>query len=276
MADFGATALHFGLFIYGFTMDVGVPLALALTFNGYDIKQNRRRIFIIAIVLGTVAVACYYLPQLLRISLLLLVAFITIKLFFSFTTDKAIVVFFTFYFIEFVNTIPSDFILAYCFGISNTSYFASPLLRLVYPLTRNIPLAILTYISYRKRWHILKNIRRVKIAWILPPTIQSTLLCIASNELFFASRLQSTIHSILVISALISMFFLWCILQFAKREAAITAQEEWAQHMLYQTDAIREQRHDFNNHLQIIMGLVRDRQKQEVCRYLKTLKQDLT
>jgi hypothetical protein len=283
MADFGALALHFGLFLYAFTMDVAVALALALTLTGYDIKQNWRRILTCAVILGAAGVVYYHFPQPLRVVFYFVLHYMGISWFFRIGRSKIILVFFTFLILQFASQCIACPILYYGFRITLTEFMSSAFLRLMFPLSYNIPMAVLSYISYHRGWRLFINIRALKspAKLLILPLIQFFLLMIIINELFFTLQSKPVtwasevgVQSVLIVATLISICFIWRILRLAEREAATLAQELVTKDMLCQTAAIKDQRHDFNNHLQIIMGLVRDRQKQEVGRYLKTLKRE--
>lgn len=62
-----STLLHYGLFLYNFIIENIVFLALALTLNGYDIKQNWQRVLFLGTIFGIAGLVFYHLPQTLRI-----------------------------------------------------------------------------------------------------------------------------------------------------------------------------------------------------------------
>ncbi|MEW6173528.1 MAG: Spo0B domain-containing protein [Bacillota bacterium] len=284
MADLSFMLLDNGLFFYHFAMDTVAGLALALTLNGYDIRKNWRRILVVAMFLGAVDVPLFKQSQLLRNISWIAVSIIAIKIGFRFAAGKSITVFFTSYLTVIIAWI-ACFVVLHGFRLTPEDYFASLPLRLLFPLSYNIPIAILAYVSYRKQWRIFGRTGEVNIPFkiTLGPALQVVLLGVILNEYLFSSGqfgpsqliAEAIVLPILSIPWLLSMFFLWRILRLAELEAQTASQEQSAREMLRQSEAVRAQRHDFNNHLQIIMGLVGDGRKEELARYLKALKQDL-
>ncbi|MDF9408093.1 Spo0B domain-containing protein [Pelotomaculum isophthalicicum JI] len=85
----------------------------------------------------------------------------------------------------------------------------------------------------------------------------------------------NTLDILLTLSILISFYILWRILRVAGREAAITAQEQMALEMQDRIYAIRSQRHDFINHIQILSALLEEKNIQEAEIYINNIKRDL-
>lgn len=281
-AGFAGTLLHYGLLLYEFTLEMAVTLALALTLNGYDIKKNRRRIMVLAVVLGAVGAAFFHLPQWLRPILAIITSFTAIRLCFGFTTGRAVLVFFTFFLSAISVESPVNIIILGFLGFSLSEYLASPLIRLLHSLPF-IPLAVFTYVAYRRGWRIFKKPIRLKssAAVFLLPGIQILLILITLNELFepHSDRTFQTmgvlIQSALFVSAAFSLFFVWRIFCIAEREAAVAAREQTAAEMRARTDAVRAQRHDFVNHVQVLLALLKEGRKEELARYAAGIKRHL-
>ncbi|SHI37036.1 Spo0B domain-containing protein [Desulfofundulus thermosubterraneus] len=279
-----ATLLHYGLFLYNFIIENVVFLALALTLNGYDIKQNWRRVLLVGTIFGIAGVVFFHLPQTFRIILLWVFFFWTIKFFFGFTIQKSVLVTFSVLTVALLAESTAFFILVYLIGVTPASYFASFKIRVICPLAYVIPLAILTYVSYRRRWRIFKETGRLNIpvGTFLPLLMQMFLIYIAVNEFFSAARfdastqkLMALIFALLTISLFLSLFLTWRVLRFAEREAVVAAQEKLAEEMRWEIDILRGQRHDFINHVQIITALLSEGRKEELARYVKALKEGL-
>jgi len=274
------TLLHYGLFLYNFILAMIVFLALALTLNGYDIKQNRRRILLLGTILGSASLVFLHLPQTFRIVLQWAFIFCIIKLFFGFTAKKSVLVTLSILTVAFVAEGTTSFVLHFIIGVTPADYLASFTLRLVCPLAYITPLAILTYISYRRRWQIFKENARINIpvGTFLPLLIQILLICIVTNELFFAMdfepstrKLTAVIFALLTISLFLSLFLIWRFLHFARREAVVAAQQKLAEEINRETDVLRYQNHDFINHIQIITALLAERRKEELATYVKAI-----
>ncbi|MEW6192687.1 MAG: hypothetical protein AB1507_04955 [Bacillota bacterium] len=272
------------LFFYHFTMDTVCGLALTLTLNGYDIKKNRWRILIVSVALGAVDVATFGLSHPLRVMSWLAATFIAIKTGFRFSTGRTVQVLFT---CMLVVTVPwvACFILHYGFNVTFDDYLASLPLRLLFPLSYNIPVAMLAYLSYRRQWRIFRESDDVKIPWkiALGPAVQVVLMGIILNEFLFCSEqfgpggwvTEVILLPFLSIPWFLSLFFLWQIFRVAEQEAEITAQEKSAAEMRRQTDAIRAQRHDFINHVQVMIALLKDGRKKELEQYAAGIKKNL-
>ncbi|MEW6573260.1 MAG: hypothetical protein AB1374_06465 [Bacillota bacterium] len=281
-AGFAGTVLHYGLFLYQFTLEIAVTLALALTLNGYDIKQNRRRVLVLAVVLGAAGVAFFYLPQWLKSILTMIVGFTAIRFCFGFTTGRAVLVFFIFLLAVITVEFPANIIILDFLRLSPSEYLASPLIRLLYPLPY-IPLAVFTYVAYRRGWRIFKDRVRLKAsaAVFLLPGIQFLLILIPSNELFdpHSDRPFQTIGSLircaLYVSTAFSLFFFWRLFQTVEREAAVAAREQTAAEMRARADVVCAQRHDFVNHVQVMVALLQEGRKEELARYAAGIKRNL-
>lgn len=278
-----ATPLHYGLFLYNFIMENIVFLALALTLNGYDIRQDWRRILFLATIFGIAGLVFYHLPQTLRIIVLWAFIFILIKLSFGLTIQRSALITLSVLSIALIAESTAAFVLVCVTGVTPADYFASLTLRVVCPLAYVTPLAILTYVSYRRRWRIFKETGHLKIpvGTLLPPLMQMFLIYITINEFFFASRfdpstrkLPAIIFALLTISLFVSLFLTWRILRFAEREAVAAAQERLAEEMRREIDALRGQRHDFINHVQIMMALLGEGRREELVNYVKALKEN--
>lgn len=278
-----ATLLHYGLFLYNFIMENIVFLALALTLNGYDIRPNRRRILLLGTIFGTAGLVFYHLPQTLRIIVVWAFIFILIKLSLGVTIQRSALITLSVLSIALIAEGTATFALFYVIGITPADYLASPTIRIVYPLAYVTPLALLTYVSYRRRWRIFKETGHLNIpvGTLLPPLMQMFLIYITINEFFFASRsdpasrkLPAVIFALLTISLFLSLFLTWRILRFAEREAATAAQEKLAEEMRREIDALRGQRHDFINHVQIMMALLGEGRKEELVKYVKALREN--
>lgn len=280
--------LYAGLFFYHFTLDQVVGLALVLTLNGYDVKKNWRRLLLAGVILGAANVPIFGLPQALRTVSWMTVTFAVLKTGFGFSASRTFLVLFTC-----LITMPvvwtSCFILRYGFNLTIQDYFASLPLRLLFPLSYNTLLAILAFVSYRRRWRIFGEADEVKIPLeaALPPAVQVVLLGIILNEFLFSQTFSQTpcglppgkteFVTLFLMSVpwFLSMFFLWRILQVAEQEAAVAAQEKLALELRRQTDTLRAQRHDFVNHVQVMLALLRDDRKEELVRYVTGIRREL-
>lgn len=272
------------LFFYHFTMDTVCGLALTLTLNGYDIKKNWRRILLVSIALGAIDVPTFGLSHPLRTVSWLVASFIAIKTGFRFSTGRTVQVLFT---CMLVVTVPwvACFILHYGLNVTFDDYLASLSLRLLFPLSYNFPVAMLAYLSYRRQWRIFRESDEIKIPLRVAfgPAVQVVLLGIILNEFLFCSEqfgpggwvTEVILLPFLSIPWFLSLLFLWQILRVAEQEAEITAREKSAAEMRRQTDAIRADRHDFINHVQVMIALLKDGRKKELEQYAAGIKKNL-
>ncbi|MEW6448011.1 MAG: hypothetical protein AB1426_07985 [Bacillota bacterium] len=275
------------LFFYHFTMDTVCGLALALTLNGYDIKRNWRRILLVSIVLGAIDVPTFGLSHPLRTVSWLAATYIAIKTGFRFSTGRTVRTVRVLFTCMLVVTVPwvACFILHYGFNVTFDDYLASLPLRLLFPLSYNLPTAALAYISYRRQWRIFRESDEVKIHLriALGPAVQVVLLGIILNEFLFCSEqfgsggwvTEVILLPFLSIPWFLSLFFLWRIFRIAEQEAAVAAREKLAAEMRRQTDAVCAQRHDFVNHVQVMVALLQEGRKEELARYIMAVKPDM-
>lgn len=239
---------------------------------------------VISVALGAIDVPFFHFSEPLKIAMWLAATFVAVKIGFKFSTGRTIIVLFT----CLAACIPKWFayhILHCGFNIPIEEYFASLNLRLWFHFFYNIPIAVLAYICYCRQWRMFRESAGVKIPieMVIGPATQVVLLGIVLNEALYSTikfGLSRWVAGIVILSILglpwlLSMFFLWRILRMAEQEAAVSAQEQSAREVARQTDAVRVQRHDFNNHIQIIAGLLKDGRKRELTRYLEALKQDM-
>lgn len=268
---------HLALHLYHGLIVVGTALGLSLTLNGYDIKKNWPKFFIASFILAIAFELFYYFPQLMRIVLLVSIFLSFLRFYFGFSMAKTFFIAFTLYFIFLIGEVTFSLVLVFLFGIPMKEYYASPLLRLVFP-AYNIPFIMLAYVGYRRGWTIfrLSDQLRMPFQMTLPFLIQVTLLTFALSELIVftephSSTLAETVKVALLVSTLLSFFHIWQTLRFAEREAATAAQEKLAEEMRREIDALRGQRHDFINHVQMIMALLSEGRKEELSRYVEAL-----
>ncbi|AEG16307.1 hypothetical protein Desku_2795 [Desulfofundulus kuznetsovii DSM 6115] len=284
MSGLNSLFIHLILHLYHGLIVVGVALALSLILNGYDIKENWQKFVIATLVLGIAFELFYYFPQLLRIILLVITFLAFLKFYFGFSIARTFFISFTLYFIFLMGEVTFSIVLVFVLRIPMNVYYASPLIRLVFPFY-NIPFVILAYFGHRRHWTIFRVSEQVKMPFqmVLPLLIQVTLLSFTLSELIvFAQPRPSTLVQeavtvfTLLVSTLLSFFYIWRILRFAEREAVASAQEKLAEEMRREIDILRGQRHDFINHVQIIAALLSEGRKEELARYVKALKEGLT
>ncbi len=254
---------------------------MSLILNGYNITEDWQKFVIATFILGIAFELFYYFPQLLRIVLLVITFLAFLKFYFGFSIVRTFFISFTLYFVFLMGEVTFSLVLVFVFGVPMNVYYASPLIRLVFPLY-NIPFVILAYIGHRRRWTIFRVSEQVKMPFqmILPLLIQVTLLTYALSELIVfaqpnpATLVQETVIVLtLLVSTLLSFYHIWRVLRFAEREAVVAAQEKLAGEMRREIDILRGQRHDFINHVQIITALLSEGRKEELAKYVKALKQ---
>lgn len=277
----GSTLLSLGLSFYAFTMDVAVALTLALILSGYDIKGNRFKILAFAAFFGALGAAILYFPPSLRTIANVLLSFTAIKVYLNLPFNRTFLVLFLFLSFSIVGPGTSTLAWHYWFKVSTAQFLASPLLRFLYPLSYNVPLAGLAWLAYRYKWRAITGISQIKIpAAALPPAAQFVLLLIMINDFFFGSELtlesrivKALIFSMLAAATLLSSFLIWRFLRVAEKEAAAVAQETLAGEMRSRIDAVRAQRHDFINQFQIMVALLKEGRKQELSSFVEAVQQ---
>ncbi len=285
MIEVDSLAWYVGLFFYHFTIDNTVGQALVLTLCGYDIRKNWRRVLLAGVILGAVNIPLFSLPQALRTVIWMMVTYAVVKSVFRLSTTRTFLVLFTC-----LATVPiawsACFILRYGFDVSLAQFLVSLPLRLLFPLSYDVPIALLAYVCYHKRWRLFgeeADCLSIPLKIALPPAVQVVLLGITLNEFLFSPTphdlppwtVEFLTLFLMSVPWLLSIFFLWRMLSVANREASTAAQEKLTAAMLREADAVRSQRHDFNNHLQIIVGLAREGRRKELALYLEAFKQDV-
>ncbi|MCL6557772.1 MAG: Spo0B domain-containing protein [Firmicutes bacterium] len=283
MAGAAFTPLNLILSFYSFLMDVGVAVCFALILAGYKIKENRFKILTFTFLMAIAGIALHYFPHSLRNLILLALSFVTVKFYFQLPTGKAVLVFFIFILLNFSQALAA-LVWRYCFGISTAKFMASPIIRILYPLSYNLPLAAFAYASHRRRWRVLTGISRAQISLLkaaLPPAAQLVLLGITINELFLGpesnpqNSTRAVVLSLLTAAIILSSFFIWRTLCTAEKEAAAAAQETLAEEMRKQIDAVRAQRHDFINHIQIMLALLKEGRINALTSFVDSLEQEV-
>jgi hypothetical protein len=264
-----------------FTVDVAVALTFALILSGYQVKENRFKVLTLAVFFGALGTALLYFPSWLRTLTNVLLTFTAIKFYLKLPFNRSFLVLFLFLSFSIVGQGTAALAWHYWFGISTAQFLASPLLRLLFPLSYNVPLAALAWLAYRQNWRTFAGISRIKIpAAALPPAVQFVLLIIMINDFFFGAELtlesrvvKTLIFSLLTASTLLSSFFIWRFLREAEKEAAAAAQETLAGEMRRRVDTVRAQRHDFVNQVQIMVALLREGRKGELNSFVEAVRQ---
>ncbi|MEW6172454.1 MAG: hypothetical protein AB1510_05215 [Bacillota bacterium] len=274
--------LDYGLVYYTAVMGCLACLPFALVLTGYNVYENRFRILTFALICGVYETVLFYGPQSLRLALIIPLDIVMIKLLFR--LPRIFLVIFLYEFITLISQVAGSFVWHYVLGTSTTEFLASPLMRLLFPPSFCIPVTILAYISYRKRWRISLDTSRFKIpaAAILPIVIQVILLGAVINEFFFGSLFdeaarttEAVIFAMLIAALVSSSFIFWRILRLSEREAAVTAQEILAAEMRKQIDTVRKQRHDFINHVQIMQALLSENRFAELSSLVDAIDKDI-
>lgn len=286
MTNISNHVLNYGLTFYSMGIGAAAFISLALILAGYNVYENRYKVLAFFVISGTYCTLLFYLaflsylPQLLRPIIMILLDIVCIILLFR--PPRIFFVIFLYEFITMVSTSAASMAWHYGLGISTADYMSLTLIKILFPLSYSIPLAILAYISYRKNWCILKGTSNLRIPiTTLPPAIQIILLAITINELFFSFRFdpatrgaEAAIFFILIISLVISSFFVLRILRSAEQEAVTVAQETLAMEMRKQIETIRKQRHDFINHVQMMQALLIDNRLKELSFLVETINKE--
>jgi hypothetical protein len=266
--------------LYRGILSGGVALALALTLNDYDIKKHWRGFLLISLLMGSAeGVVCFYFPEEIRFVLSAIIYFIGFKLFFRFHTRKAFLLLLITSFILHVGYLAASFLEIFALGFSMPENSISPLI-LLFLLPYNICLATVTYIGYQKHWRLFSDRTETKIPYmsILPLFVQVffslTVLC-ELLQFGLTNQTEGEIIALaLVATMFLSFFFIWQILHVAEREAMTAAQEKLAAEMIGQADETRSQRHDFINHVQVMIAFLQNGQQDELAQYVKAIEQN--
>lgn len=270
--------------LYVETMNAGAAVALALILNGYDIKGQWRRFLLFILIAGPASAIIYYFPQTFRIVSLVLMYYLGFRFYFRFSSGKTILAFFALCFIFVAGYLTFSYILALGFGITCYQYYENPLIILFFHLSYNIPIAFLAYLAHKRKWRLLEDSETIKISlrYVLPLAIQITLLTIIMTEQLFSYKgqpmgwVQTVNFVVLIFSLLMTFIITWRIIKVAAHEASTSAQEKLATELRQEIDVIKAQRHDFINHVQIIIALLQQRQKQELSTYLSGIEGSLS
>jgi hypothetical protein len=255
----------------------GVALALALTLNDYDLKQHWRGFLAISLLMGTAeGIICYYFPEEIRFILSSAVYFIGFKLLFRFHTRKAILLLLVTGFILHIGYLFANFLEIIGLGYSIPENTIS-LTGLIFLLPYNISLAVVTGIGYQKHWRLFNDRIENKLPYmsILPLYVEVffslTILC-ELLQYGLTKRVEGEVIALALVAAmLMSFFFIWQILHAAEREAMTAAQEKLAAEMIGQADETRAQRHDFINHVQVMIAFLQNGQQEELTQYVKAI-----
>jgi hypothetical protein len=277
----GLTFIDFCISFGSFSVDVGVALTLALILSGYQVKENKSKILTFAVFFGALGALLLLSPPFVRTVTNVLLSFAAIKVYLNFPFNRAFLVLFLFLSFNIVGQGTATLVWHYWLGISTADYFASPPLRLLYLLSCNVPLAVFACFAYRFKWRATAGIGSIKVpAAALPPAAQFILLLILINDFFFGSgpalenrAIKAFIFSLLAAATLLSSFCIWRFLREAEKEAAAVAQEKLAGEMRRWIDAVRAQRHDFINQVQIMVALLKDGRKDELTSFVETVRQ---
>jgi hypothetical protein len=272
--------------LYDETISFGVALALSLILNNYDIRSNWLKFGIIALIMGLVNTILTYFPQSLRILSMAIAYFVLFKFFFAFNIKKTLWAYFFFFFTCEIGYLTFIVIDVFLFGASMMVIGPGPnslLTWILFPFPYSLPMLVVAIFAYKRHWLLFNDNSHSSIPqtliWSL--IIQGILSTIIICDLLFATQTAAnrTIYGIisaaLLAATILTFFFIWRILLLSEREAAITAQEQLAGELAVQIDSIRMQRHDFLNHVQVMLGLMQDGQQEELSKYLEAIMQEV-
>ncbi len=262
-------------------LSTAVLLPFTLILVGYDIWENRRITFLLVILESVLWTFTFYLPQALRAVLNELILFAGFKWGLGFRTARSFAALIVFHI---VVTLPADLIawivFLYAFHISPAEFYTSHTLQLLYPWTFVPVYILLIYIGYRRNWCIFREVShfKLKASFLAIPFVQLLLLYIVIAEdmgnphfRMDATSPVAIAYILVALAVAVSLYSLWRTFQYAGREAFVQAQEKAALEMEDHVNAIRAQRHDFINHIQILLALLQENRIPEMREYVKAL-----
>lgn len=262
-------------------LSTAVLLPFTLILVGYDIWENRRITFLLVILESVLWTFTFYLPQALRAVLNELILFAGFKWGLGFRTARSFAALIVFHI---VVTLPADLIawivFLYAFHISPAEFYTSHTLQLLYPWTFVPVYILLIYIGYRRNWCIFREVShfKLKAGFLAIPFVQLLLLYIVIAEdmgnphfRMDATSPVAIAYILVALAVAVSLYSLWRTFQYAGREAFVQAQEKAALEMEDHVNAIRAQRHDFINHIQILLALLQENRIPEMREYVKAL-----
>lgn len=258
---------------------------LTLTLMGYNFWQNKKTTISLCLIITILLTFTFYLPQTLRLVVNLLGWFGGFKWYLHFSTSRSFVA--TFIFLVtgiFVVDVLVWIIFLHGFHVSPAEAYSSHALQLIYPWVLAPLYVLLIYISYRRGWQIPYEFRHfgLKAGLVALPSIQSVLLMViiiedVGNPSFRmeAGNPEALVYVLVALALAISFYSLWEILRYAGREALVQAQEEAARDMQERVNAVRAQRHDFINHIQILTALLHEKRLQEMRQYVDNVMREI-
>ncbi len=263
-------------------LSTAVLLPFTLMLVGYDIWGNRRITFLLVMLESTLWTFTFYLPQALRAVLNELILFAGFKWGLGLRIARSFAALIVFHI---VVTLPADLIawivFLYAFHISPAEFYTSHTLQLLYPWTFVPVYVLLIYIGYRRGWCIFREVShfKLKAGLLAIPFVQLLLLYIVIAEdmgnphfRMDAASPVAIAYILVALAIAVSLYSLWRTFQYAGREAFIQAQEKAALEMEDRVNAIRAQRHDFINHIQILLALLQENRIPEMRDYLKSFR----
>lgn len=263
-------------------LSTAVLLPFTLMLVGYDIWENRKITFLLVILESVLWTFTFYLPQALRAVLNELILFAGFKWGLGFRTARSFAALIVFHI---VVTLPADLIawivFLYAFHISPAEFYTSHTLQLLYPWTFVPVYVLLIYIGYRRGWCIFREVShfKLKAGLLAIPFVQLLLLYIVIAEdmgnphfRMDAANPVALAYILVALAVAVSLYSLWRTFQYAGREAFVQAQENAALEMEDRVNAIRAQRHDFINHIQILLALLQENRISEMRDYVKSIR----
>jgi len=178
-------------------------------------------------------------------------------------------------------------------GITFQEILANPWLRVVVPLPYTFLLGMLAYLIYKRNWvpltldkieTLLPKLHKPLYYLIVIGFLQGFLFVLINltfyNAEYYITAGRQTLtgitNIILISSAVITMIVAYFMLQVGQKETQLEAEYRHLQGMQNIYLAVRQQRHDFINHVMSLYGLLKTEKNAAASTYIETICADVS
>lgn len=283
MSIIGNPIIHVLLTFYDGVFFSGSILALTLTLTGYDIRKNIIKVLLLCCCIAAGMTVPFYLPQLPRTIIIILVVFISTKFVLGFSIKMTFIVSMIFWALAMVFVMVIGLTIVEIINISPIEYLSTPFYRLFTPTLVALFNILMIIISYKLNLCAPEDLKRMSLnlGFVSLPILQLAILMFIINENYLR-YINTEKNLFLFFSIAISLtyfvgcFFIWRIMLISLKDARVTANNSQIAQIEEKIYSIRAHRHDFINHVQIIMVILEEKKTIELRKYITKIKSDIT
>lgn len=268
------------------------PFIAALIFLGEDVKKHMKKAIILGLAFGFISWGTYQfevLQNLLRLFLNIAAAIILIKILFRRDWWQTIKLYLVYFVFQLSADITSVLVIQYILNKPFPQVVNDPVvwLKVFFPMyIITIPIAYPASVirtRFNSFWNNIKERFKIpRFKWlVITTTAQIFLLISIIIEVQSSLNYQETGYKTLLLMLALLLFIIINIvslinhIRLAEEKVLQSAQDALSDNIMALINSVRSQRHDFVNHLQVIMGLSQMGNLPKLNNYISQLTKDI-